>query len=105
MKFIMKYNNIIKTLLENVKTLHYEFKCTDADEDGVFEYTPWGSIDTNEFQQFISHMEEHEIDKDTFNSLFTLPSLFKDTNELYYYFDGRWCVIFDGDTHFVYSVI
>ena len=74
MKFIMKYNNIIKTLLENVKALHYEFKCTDADEDGVFEYTPWGSIDTNEFQQFISHMED---DYSYFDAVGRVSNLFK----------------------------
>jgi len=107
----MRFNNLVKNILnENTKQqLFYNFKCTDADEDGIFEDTPFGTIDTNEFSQFISGIEEHEISFEDFKERFILPkndNVLEQSGEYTYsfYFDGKWVVIFDGDTHFIYSI-
>lgn len=95
------------------KQLYYEFKCTDADEDGIFsaDECPLGEIDTNEFANFIGHMEKFEITREQFEQKFNLPvgdnvltenkpedlQFYDDSNE------GKYVVVFDNDIHFIYS--
>ena len=109
----MKFKDLVdKILIESsLKRLEYHFKCTDADNDGIFEDTPFGTIDTDEFSQFISSIEKREISLDFFKNNFILPeddeNLKKEEDDRYtlnFYFDGKWVVIFDGDTHYVYSI-
>lgn len=104
--------NELYKLTENTKhMLHFSFKCTDADEDGVFLDTPWGEIDTNDFSQFIQHMENYEITRTEFDDRFELPNYSVIENAipkyLQFYDDSEksgFVVVFDGDTHFIYKV-
>jgi hypothetical protein len=97
------------------KKLAYEFKCTDADEDGVFSggECPFGEIDTNEFAEFIQGMEKYEISREQFENNFILPKGDKVLNT-----DPKWlqfyaglngetdhAVVFDSDVHFIYKIL
>lgn len=98
----------------NKKQLHYEFKCTDADIDGIFsaDDCPLGEIDTNEFSNFIGHMEKFEISKREFEKKFKLPIgdniLMENVPEDLQFYDdsdkGTYVIIFDSDIHFIYSI-
>ena len=94
--------------------LHYEFKCTDADEDGIFYDTCFGDIDTTEFAQFIDDMENYEISKKEFKDKFNLTKSINkiinnpESEEWIEFYDKSkedgYVVIFDGDIHYIYSV-
>jgi hypothetical protein len=93
--------------------LHYIFKCSDADEDGIFsdDVSPFGEMDTNEFSQFIQHVEDYEIPMAEFVIKFNLPKDDKvienaSANYLQFYDDsdnGGYVVVFDGDIHYIYK--
>ena len=94
--------------------LYYEFKCTDADEDGIFYDTCFGEIDTTEFSQIIDDMENYEISKEKFKDKFTLTKSINkiinnpESEEWLEFYDKSdedgYVVIFDGDIHYIYSV-
>lgn len=99
------------------KTLEYEFKCTDADEDGIFYHTPFGEIDSTEFAQFIGEMENFKTKRAEFENKFILDDnikkIIKNTEQQYLeFYDASnspdsdffgFVVIFDGDVHYIYS--
>ncbi len=103
-----------KESLNNKIQLHYEFKCNDADEDGIFSADDclFGEIDSTEFAQFIEQMEEHEITRDQFEAKFNLPkgdTVIINANPQYLQFydnsaNNRIVVVYDGDIHFMYSI-
>ena len=94
--------------------LYYEFKCTDADEDGIFYDTCFGEIDSTEFAQFIDDMENYEISEEEFKDKFTLTKSINkiinnpESEEWLEFYDKSeedgYVVIFDGDIHYIYSV-
>lgn len=94
--------------------LYYEFKCTDADEDGIFYDTCFGEIDSSEFAQFIDDMENYEISEEEFKDKFTLTKSINkiinnpESEEWLEFYDKSeedgYVVIFDGDIHYIYSV-
>jgi hypothetical protein len=108
--------NIRKILREQIvpkQDLYYEFKCTDADENGVFYDTCFGDIDTTEFAQFIDDMEDYRISQEEFENKFNLSIMDyeiinnaeKEWLEFYDKSDeAGYVVIFDGDTHYIYSI-
>ena len=91
-----------------------EFKCTDADEDGIFYDTCFGEIDSTEFAQFIDDMENYEISEEEFKDKFTLTKSINkiinnpESEEWLEFYDKSeedgYVVIFDGDIHYIYSV-
>jgi len=99
------------------KRLAYSFKCTDADEDGIFPEgsCPFGEIDTNEFAHFIGIMEEFPITVKQFKDHYELPKFDPILNELRKNPDvqiladiqgnGKYVVIFDGDIHYIYETL
>lgn len=104
---------ILREELTPKKDLHYEFKCTDADEDGIFYDTCFGEIDSTEFAQFIDDMENYKIShknfKDKFNTTKSINKIINNAdNEWLEFYDKSeedgYVVIFDGDIHYVYSV-
>lgn len=96
------------------KQLHYVFKCTDADEDGIFSggECPFGEIDTNEFAEFIGTMEKYPISLKQFEDNFILPNgdrvMKTDPKWLQFYADlsgnEKYVVVFDSDIHYIYEV-
>ncbi len=101
-----------------MKTLLYEFKCTDADDDGIFYDTPFGEIDSTEFAQFIDDIEQYTI---SLKELKTRYSLNNDIKSIIHEAESEWLeiydpsndpdsqfgnyvVLFDGDIHYIYSI-
>jgi hypothetical protein len=73
---------------ETVKTeLVYEFTCSGADGNNIFEF-----------------IGNHEISALEFNEMFIFPEGLKQTQYLSYYFDGNWVVIYDCNSHYVYRL-
>jgi hypothetical protein len=100
------------------KRLAYSFKCTDADEDGIFSdgVCPFGEIDTNEFAEFIQSMEKFPITEDQFRKSFVLPKfdpisveLRQRTPEFQIFADlsgkEKYVILFDGDVHYIYETV
>ena len=109
--------NIRRILREETnpkQDLYYEFKCTDADMDGIFHDTCFGEIDSTEFAQFIDDMENYEISEEEFKDKFTLTKSINkiisnpESKEWLEFYDkseeAGLVVIFDGDIHYIYSV-
>ena len=105
---------ILREEINPKQDLYYEFKCTDADEDGIFYDTCFGEIDSTEFAQFIDDMENYEISKKEFKDKFTLTKSINkiinnpESEEWLEFYDKSeedgYVVIFDGDIHYIYSV-
>ena len=114
----MNLQETIRTILREESNpkqdLYYEFKCTDADRDGIFYDTCFGEIDSTEFAQFINDMENYEISEEEFKDKFTLTKSINkiinnpESEEWLEFYDKSeedgYVVIFDGDIHYIYSV-
>ena len=108
-----KYKRLFESI--NKRRLEHSFKCTDADEVGIFpeDLCPFGEIDTDEFAQFIGQMEQFPITVEQFKNHFILPKFDPMSNELRKNPDiqiladiknnGKYVVIFDGDVHYIYE--
>jgi hypothetical protein len=120
-----EFLDITKSLQESIRRilreetnpkqdLYYEFKCTDADMDGIFHDTCFGEIDSTEFAQFIDDIENYEISEEEFKDKFTLTKSINkiisnpESKEWLEFYDkseeAGLVVIFDGDIHYIYSV-
>ena len=103
---------LLEKMSDKIK-LNYEFKCTDADEDGIFSDTCFGEIDTDEFAQFIGDMEDYEITYDEFINKFNISKKIKnilngvEKKWLQFYDksdEDGYVVVFDSNVHYIFSV-
>lgn len=95
------------------KKLYYSFKCTDADEDGVFSdgTCPFGEIDTNEFATIVHEFETSKsLTLKEFNDNYLLPKfdplrieLRQREPEFKIYSKGDYIMIHDDDIHYFYN--
>jgi len=91
--------------------LIFNYKCTDADDDGNFEDEDGQEFDTNQFAAIIAEFEKHEISKKKFLDRFELP---KDDDIMsridakyetkFYATQTQACIFLNEDTHYIYDI-
>jgi len=108
----MNLFNLYIEAVANKKRLVFDYKCTDADDDGNFEDEDGLEFDTNQFAEIIAEFERHEISQKRFLEKFELP---KNDNILsqidpryktkFYATKTGACIFLNEDTHYIYKIV